>query len=334
VRLLRVELDRFRWRRAVKVLLVAAFVIPLVILGGTAWSTRPVSEAELAEARVTAEREAQQPYVQDSIEDCIENPETYFGPDANITDPETECRVANTPKPEWFISRSPLDVASVTDDLGTAVPTILAVLLLLAAATYVGADWNSGSMSNQLLFEPRRTRVWAAKAAILTLAGLVVGLVVQSLFWLAIRALAASRDLDVAPDAWDPVPGIVLRGTLLVVGAALLGFSLTMLFRSTVVTLGILFGVAVASTIIIGVLPLDGENERYMLHTNVAAFVQRGAEYYNSSVEVTCMPDDNGVMTCDGARRLSWAGGASYLGLVLLLPGAGGLLSFRRRDVP
>ncbi len=162
-------------------------------------------------------------------------------------------------------------------------PTILAVLLLLAAATYVGADWNSGSMSNQLLFEPRRTRVWAAKAAILALAALVVGLVVQALFWLAIRALAASRDLDVAPDVWDPVPGIVLRGTLLVVGAALLGFSLTMLFRSTVVTLGILFGVAVASTIIIGVLPLDGENERYMLHTNVAAFVQHGADYYNSS---------------------------------------------------
>ena len=67
----------------------------------------------------------------------------------------------------------------------------------------------------------------------------------------------------------------MLRGTLLAVGAALLGYSLTMLFRSTVVTLGILFGVAVASTIIIGVLPLDGENERYMLHTNVAAFVQR-----------------------------------------------------------
>ena len=126
----------------------------------------------------------------------------------------------------------------------------------------------------------------------------------------------------------------MLRGTLLVVGAALLGFSLTMLFRSTVVTLGILFGVAVASTIIIGVLPLDGENERYMLHTNVAAFVQHGADYYNSSMDVTCLPDDDGVMTCDGGRRLSLAGGASYLALVLLLPGAGGLLSFRRRDVP
>ena len=334
MRLLRVELDRFRWRRAVRVLVVAAFVIPLFILGGTAWSTRPVSEAELAEARATAEREAQQPYIQQSIEDCIENPDMYFGPDANITDPEAECRAANTPQPEWFLSRSPLDVGSIVDDLGTAVPTILAVLLLLAAATYVGADWNSGSMSNQLLFEPRRTRVWAAKAGVLALAAAVIGVVVQALFWLGVRALASSRELDVAPEVWDPVPGIVLRGTLLVVGAGLLGYSLTMLFRSTVVTLGILFGVAVASTIIIGVLPLDGENERYMLHTNVAAVVQDGAEYYNNNAEVTCVPDEDGNMLCDGLRRLSLAGGATYLGFVLLLPGAGGLLTFRRRDVP
>ena len=333
-RLLRVELARFGWRRAVRVLLAAAFLIPLFVLGGTAWSTRPVSEAELAQAEVMAEREARQPYVLDSIEDCIENPEMYFGPDATIDDPETQCREANTPRPEWFVSRSPLDVASVVADLGTAVPTILAVLLLLAAATYVGADWNSGSMSNQLLFEPRRTRVWAAKAGVLAVAAALVGVAVQTLFWVGVRALAASRDLRVPAGVWDPVPGIVLRGTLLAIGAALLGYSLTMLFRSTVVTLGILFGVAVASTIIIGVLPLDGENERYMLHTNVAAVVENGADYYNSDEEVTCVPNADGVVECDGMRRLSFTGGATYLGLVLLLPGLGGLLTFRRRDGP
>ncbi len=331
-RLLGVELARLRWRRAVRVLVAAAFVIPLFVFGGTAWSTRPVSEAEIAEATAQAEQEAQQPYVQESIEMCLEDPEMYFGPGFETEDPEQECIDANTPRAEWYLQRSPLDVPSVVNDLGTAIPVILAVLMLLAAATYVGADWASGSMSNQLLFEPRRGRVWAAKALVLAIVGAVVGLVVQTLFWVGVRALAASRDIAVPGQTWDLVPGIVLRGTLIVVGAALLGYSLTMLFRSTVVTLGILFGVAVASTIIIAALPLGGDNERYMLHTNVGAVVQDGVDYY-SSESYTCTYED-GVESCDGQRRLSLAGGASYLALILLLPGFAGLATFRRRDVP
>jgi ABC-2 type transport system permease protein len=336
-RLLGVELARFRWRRAVKVLLAACIVAPLLLLSGTAWSTRPVSEAELAQAQATAEREAQQPYVQDGIEQCLEDPDSWLGPGGGGDDPEAACIEANTPRAEWFLNRQPLDVASAVNDLGVAVPTILSVLLLLAAATYVGADWASGSMSNQLLFEPRRGRVWAAKALVLVVVGAVVGAVVQTLFWLGIGALASSRDLEVAGSVWDPLPGIVFRGTLLMVGAALLGYSLTMLFRSTVVTLGILFGTAVASTILIMTLPLGGDNERYILPTNVSAFVMNGTDYYDSGGgSYTCTTDENGMQVCedDGQRHLSLAGGAAYLGLLLLLPGAAGLGTFRRRDVP
>ena len=36
--------------------------------------------------------------------------------------------------------------------------------MLLLGTTFAGHDWNTGSMSNQLLFEPRRERVWLAKA--------------------------------------------------------------------------------------------------------------------------------------------------------------------------
>ena len=334
MRLLGVELARLRWRRAVKVLLVACFVIPLVVLGGTVWSTRPVSAADLAEAQATADREAQQPYVQDQIDDCIDDPEMYFGPETPSGDLEAACVEMATPRADWFVTRQPLDLAQAVDDLGTAVPIILSVLLLLAAATYVGADWNSGSMSNQLLFEPRRTRVWAAKAGVLALAAAVTAGIVQVLFWVVLDAVARSRGLDVTPAVWDQLPGIIVRGTLLAVGAALLGYSLTMLFRSTVVTLGILFGVAVASTIIISVLPLDGDNERWMLHTNVAAVVLDGATYYNNNMNITCVQGEDGAMVCDGERTLSLLGGVGFLGTILLLPGAAGWLTFRRRDVP
>ena len=50
---------------------------------------------------------------------------------------------------------------------------VLAILMMLAGTTFAGHDWASGSVSNQLLFEPRRPLVWAAKAAVVTaLAGL------------------------------------------------------------------------------------------------------------------------------------------------------------------
>ena len=43
MRALRVELTRLRWRRAVLLLLVAAVVLPALLLAGTAWNSRPIT---------------------------------------------------------------------------------------------------------------------------------------------------------------------------------------------------------------------------------------------------------------------------------------------------
>ena len=51
MRLLRVELTRLRWRRAIVVLLVACVAVPLVLLAGYAWDTRPFSDADIARGR-------------------------------------------------------------------------------------------------------------------------------------------------------------------------------------------------------------------------------------------------------------------------------------------
>ena len=52
--------------------------------------------------------------------------------------------------------------------------------MVIAGCTFVGADWASGSMTNQLLFVPRRTRVWLAKAAAVTIWSGAFALVVIS----------------------------------------------------------------------------------------------------------------------------------------------------------
>ena len=167
------------------------------------------------------------------------------------------------------------------------------------------------------------------KLGALALVAAGVAAVVQVGFWLAMTALARSRDLPVPDEVWDRLPGLIGRGVLLVAGAALLGYSLTMLFRSTVATLGIVFAVAVAGTLVIAALPLGGDNERWMVQTNLLAFVQNGTDYYNSQTQVTC----NGP-ECTGMSRLSLAGAAVYLGTLLAASMALGLATFRRRDVP
>ena len=63
-------------------------------------------------------------------------------------------------------SRLPRSWTSRTSAKGSGLAVVVShLLLVLVGTTFVGHDWNSGSMSNQLLFEPRRLRVWAAKGA-------------------------------------------------------------------------------------------------------------------------------------------------------------------------
>ena len=328
IRLIRVELTRLRWRRAVVTLLTAGLLIPLIVLGATLWNNRPVTDGERREAARTAAQEADQPFVRDQIEDCEGSPEDFGVASAQ------ECEAMLTPQPEWFLTRQPLDVAGVLEGQGTALPVIMLVLLLLAGATYVGADWATGSMSNQLLFEPRRGRVWAAKAIALVLVSSVIAVSMQALFYLGIRLAESRWAIDTPAHAWDRLDGIVLRGTLIVVGAAVLGFALTTLFRSTVATLGILFGAAVVGTFFIAIL---GETRQFLLPPlNLQAFIQGGAEYYVGGPNgVTCTSDPStGEMSCTGTETLTLRSSATYLGTLLVASVVASLVSFRRRDIP
>ena len=134
MRLLGVELTRLRWRRAVLVLVVAAVAIPALILGAVAWDTRPVSAAEVAAAEEQAAAERDQPYIQDELERCLEDPEQYGG-SVDSDDPQVQCEEMILPRAQWFLFRQPLDVEQQLQDTGSAVPVLLFVLLLTSAAS-------------------------------------------------------------------------------------------------------------------------------------------------------------------------------------------------------
>ncbi|MGD9962109.1 hypothetical protein [Nocardioides sp.] len=325
MRLLGVELTRLRWRRAVVVLLAACVLVPAVIFAGLAWNTRPFSDADIAEAQVQVDRDTQDPYYARELKRCVNHPENY-GYDPADPELESQCQAAVMPSIDNYLYRPQLNVAEERENSGVAVITILVGLVMLIGTTFAGNDWASGSMSNQLLFEPRRIRVWLAKAAAVFLTGLVVSAAVLAAYWGAVALLASSRDLTTSAHTWELLRNSSLRGALLVALAALGGYALTMLFRSTVATLGSLFAFTVGgSLLIVGIIGPGAE--KWLLPTNFLAVLNNGVSYYS---DAAC--GVNGEGSCQA--HLSLTHGAVYLGILLVAAVVLSLWSYRRRDIP
>ncbi|WP_121250852.1 hypothetical protein [Nocardioides ferulae] len=331
IALLRVELTRLRWRRAVVLLLLAAVVIPALVLAATAWNTRPVSEAERRNAELTVEREAEQPYMQRQLKRCEAKPERWGAAGGGADEVEAACAEAILPQAEWYLTRSPLDLVQEREEgSAIAVAVVLGALMLLLGTTFVGHDWNSGSMSNQLLFEPRRARVWLAKG--LTVLAVTAGFaaLVLAAYWTGLWAIASSRDLDLPDGTMTEAYQQVLRGAALCGVAGLGGYALTMLFRSTVATLGVMFAVALAGATLLGVLGVP-THHWVLPHNNAMAVLVDGIEF-----TVWERPGcDGGPRVPDRCvERITAFGGAVYFAVITLAASAASLASFGRRDVP
>ena len=331
MRLLKVELTRLRWRRAVVVLLAGCVLIPALIFAGVAWNTRPVSDADLRQAQQQVED--QNRLMRAEIENCEADPTQYGIPPGE--DPDLLCRQflgSEEAQVEWFLFREQLDLGRERRDSGLGVVTILVALVMLVGTTFVGHDWNNGSMSNQLLFEPRRLRVWAAKAAIVFLTGLVVSVVVLAAWWAGMWLLAESRDVETSAAAWDRIRNTALRGSVLVALAGLGGYAMTQFFRSTVATLGVLFAFTLGGSLLIASIIGPG-SERWLLPTNFIAVLDNGIDYYDGGGQ-DCIPSNNEMVCDDGMAHLALWEGSLYLGALLAVAVALSLWSFRRRDVP
>ncbi|GHJ58295.1 hypothetical protein NOK12_08140 [Nocardioides sp. OK12] len=329
--LVAVEATRLRWRRAVVLLLVAAVAVPALVLAATAWDTRPVSEAE--QEQLLSER-----YAAKEVRRCGRDPGNYLYPAPASTDTALVEQACRAQVLEWYGGRPTLRLDAETREGSVlGVVAVVSLLMLLVGTTFVGHDWSSGSMSNQLLFEPRRSRVWAAKAVVVTLTGLLVAGVVLAAYWAGLWALAGSRGLPVGEGVVGDGFELVARGTVLAAAAALGGYALTMLFRSTVATIGVLFAVSVLGGTLIGLLGSGGgSTERWQPQLNLVAFVTNELRYYDeSSLPEECFSRRGGRgLECDGERVLTATDGGAYLGVLLLGAGAVSLVSYRRRDVP
>lgn len=323
MRLLLVELDRLRSRRSAKVLVGAAVLLAALLAGTAAWETRPVTVAERAGAAAQATVQASAPEVVEDLRDCRADPQAYFGRGA---DPAV-CERFLVPQTRDFLPRQELDLGAMLDGRGLALVTVVTGLLVVAGATFAGGDYGTGSIATQLLFRPRRGRLWLAKAgAVLVGAGLAAAVVLGG-YWAAMTLLAEARGTPVPAEVLEKVRWTVLRGTGLAAAAAVGGYALSMLLRGTVATLGALFAYVLAGEAVVAALPVDRAS-RFGLSDNVFAWVQGGTRVVDPGVR--CAP---GTGPCETTYQLGLGHGAAYLGVLLALAVLVSLLAFRRRDV-
>ena len=146
--------------------------------------------------------------------------------------------------------------ADTMPDATRGVAVAFFVLAFAVAASFVGADWGSGTITTLLTWEPRRGRVLAAKtiAAIgLLAAAMALALAFLAVVFLPVGALRGTLD-GVDRSMWWTLAGIWLRGAGLAVFAAAVGSGLATITRNTAGAIGIAFGYALVLDNLLGVI--------------------------------------------------------------------------------
>lgn len=315
--LIRVELARYRSRRAIALLLLLAALLAGVVALKSAWDTRPPSSLEIATAKATAEREANRSDIKADMATCLRSPTDYLGYGAT----QQNCRDVLAAADQSYLPRAELDLTGTLKGNGLGLAVLVIGLVIIAASTFAGSDWASGSIGNQLLFESRRARVWSAKAVAVTLASGLAALVVLGGFWLTMYLVAADRGVPHGSAVVDDISWHLVRAVALAMGAGLGAFALTMLLRHSVATLALLFAYAIGGELVVGLLPIDGIG-RWTLGNNVFGWLETRLEVFGCSHLGDC-----------SRTHISHLDAGLYLLVLLLVAVAASWVAFRRRDV-
>jgi len=259
--LLSVELRRMLARRLVRVLAALALV-GIAIAGVTVAAT---SNPDLGPELAVAQRQVEQQRA--LCEEAVSANPQDFPPNV---DSEEFCR--ESIRVEFFY-RDPRFHLTVLRDvlLGTAIFLVVGGWLL--GASFMGAEWHSGTVATLLTWEPRRLWVFVAKLAAAAAVLFLLALVLQAVLGLVLALVAALRGTTEGADVgWlRSVSGVALRAAAITAMAGAMGFAIATIGRNTAAALGVGFAyLAVVEGLVRGLRPqwhrwLIGDNAGFFL---------------------------------------------------------------------
>lgn len=155
--------------------------------------------------------------------------------------PSTDC-AAQAGDLESYGDYDPrYEAADVVPAMASGIAVAAALLGFFVGASYIGADWATGSLQALLFWEPRRGRVVLAKAAALVTVLAAFTLAAEAFGWLTTMLVAVTRGTTEGATGGMHVAAFLtmLRGAFVVSFTGLLGFAFAGLARVTAAALGV-----------------------------------------------------------------------------------------------
>jgi ABC-type transport system involved in multi-copper enzyme maturation permease subunit len=257
IRMWLVELRRFLWRRSFRVfglVALAGILLAVVITFFTA-DTQDDPQA-------TA-------FYEQPVQQCVQSFPDPGSVPPGFDNAEEFCREEGIPVHE-FDNRFRL--TELTDVL-EGMSVLLIILGLAFGASFIGAEWHSGTITTLLTWESRRTRVMVTKVLAIAFGVFLAALSIQAVLGLLLWPVAVFRGtLEGTTWPWFvETLALAARGAFVAGLAAAIGFAIASLARNTTTALIIGFVYfAVAESIVRGLRP---NWQHWLLGDNAAAYV-------------------------------------------------------------
>ena len=265
-RLLLAEWLRIAARRVVR--LTVLLIVAGIVVGGIAAfaSSRSLSEATYQQRVVEAK--ARQEAADVAIEACLQDQGVARGDEI----PNEIVEQCFPPEPVGDVSDPRFDRHRLKGIL-QGVSAVLALIGWALGASLVGAEFSSRGMTTLLTWEPRRGRVFLAKAMAVLVAMAALAFGVLALVTLAMTPALTLHGAPVGAD--DPtvaaLAGTIGRGVALATLAAGIGFAIATIGRNTAIALGAGFAYIIVFEYVVG--SSIARWRRWLLLGNVIVFV-------------------------------------------------------------
>ncbi|MEU6078257.1 ABC transporter permease subunit [Micromonospora sp. NPDC047074] len=335
--LYRTELRRLAKRRFTRWMSLLGLLVLAAVVVGVFVTNEKIDAATLAKA----ERAAEQQWQRDVEHNAQYRAECERAKAAGTSGADRfpeDCAMIQPPprdaiEARWFLP-STFDFRENFGFTLLPLAAILALIGFVVGASFVGAEWNTGGMMNLLLWRPKRLTVLLTKLAAL-LTGLLALAVPTTALWFGSFWLVAhfrGSTAKMTSGAWQSFALTGLRGLVLALVTATIGFALASLGRHTAMALGGVIALMVVGQFGLGILlEMAGVRfaEAWLLPTYALAWMQKKVTLENwDTCQATyfgeCRPD-----TLD----ITWQQSSVLLtvGFVVILGAA--LWAMRRRDI-